>query len=88
MTRRASPAQARRLAVLFGEDCAQEVSRDGGDQPTIRALVARGWIEPTGASGLWPSGRHAYDEYRINAAGLRALEDYLRATREAREAAP
>lgn len=86
MTRRASPAQARRLAVLFGDERKERVPHGGAYYaPTIRALIDNGWMEPTGAGGTWPSGA-AYDDYQISPAGLRALEDHLRAAREKREA--
>jgi len=84
---RATPAQARRLADMFGgaggpvlkiSRCANFVT------PTDRVIVANGWAAPNGKSGTWPNDG-VYDEHQITDAGLRAIEDFLRRSRIKRE---
>ena len=78
--KRASAAQARRLALLWSEVGAWQdgthVSVSGWIEPTTLALLKRGWIEPNGKTGKFPSGDD-YAEHVISRAGIVALRDYL-----------
>lgn len=75
---KASPAQARLLARLWGENKAIGVCE--GSTATVVACVKRGWLKFNGtntktAAG-WPCAEH-----EVSAAGLLALETFLWETR-------
>jgi hypothetical protein len=71
-----SRAQARRLAHLFAGDGGVHVS-EGYTDASVSVLVNRAWVSETEDGGVYPSGR-AYKIWKINAAGLIALENFLR----------
>lgn len=78
---KASYAQAKALAVLFGKDTTSRVYGPGGyNPPTLTALVRNGWIIPTEKTGVSANGT-PYVEYKISHGGLEALERSLWAYR-------
>jgi hypothetical protein len=77
-----SAAQARRLAALFALEGEIRVST-GHTTSTDMACVKRAWVSDTGQVGTYPNGSQ-YSIWKINAAGLAALEDYLRERRTRR----
>lgn len=73
-----SEAQAKRLASIWVDhwDRACNLTVDGYNTPTDKALVRNGWIVPEGERGQWPSG-YFYQRHVISPEGLAALENYL-----------
>lgn len=79
---KASPAQAEFLANIFGGHKMQYNEHYASG--TEKRIVRNKWVSATGQSGLYPSGAMSTG-YAINAAGEKALEDYLRQRRCARQ---
>lgn len=73
--KKATAAQARLIARLFAHEEEISVSTEY-NSPTLAALVKNGWITDTGKIGQFPSGLE-FNFYRLNDAGLLALELHL-----------
>lgn len=76
MTARASLAQAKMLAWTFSHRSLQYSRDPHFNNPTIKAIIRNGWVSPNGRTDTWPSGA-LYDEYEINASGMKALALFL-----------
>jgi hypothetical protein len=68
-----SIAQAKRLAGLFSGDFFRASSFLS---PTDRTILKHGWVSATGETGTFPN-RAEFLIHKINADGLRALEQFL-----------
>ncbi|MBA3752930.1 MAG: hypothetical protein H0X01_02030 [Nitrospira sp.] len=69
-----SAAQARALAKSW---CGEPVSvSDNWNNATILAIKKRELIEPTGTTGVYPSGT-PFQQHRISLLGKGALADFL-----------
>lgn len=79
-TRKATAAQAKRLARIWG-DAGEVTSPDpagsGYVEPTTRALIRRGWLYPVGPGKPYPNGLPTW-VWRVSDNGLTALAEFLR----------
>jgi hypothetical protein len=76
VTKEAPPtdAQAKRLASMWGDNRTANIGK--WVDPTDRVLLRRGWLTPTGMTGIFPNGDEFF-VYRVAHEGLRALATYF-----------
>lgn len=80
--RKASAAQAKRIAQLFWSGHNVSVGEDRVNS-TDKALIAAGWLVDTGRRDLWPNGSPV-KIFQLHDSGLDALETFLSQLRYAR----
>ena len=77
MAKKASAAQAKRLAWLWSDGRSAHILHDGRyTSSTDLACAKRGWLAPTGHFDTYPNGAR-YEFYEVTTAGLHALGAYL-----------
>lgn len=84
---KASSAQAKLIASLWGRGKGVPVNANGRTDATTLACIKRGWLSPTMKRGTFPNGDE-FIEYQTSLDGLDALEQALAEARRDRLSRP
>ena len=71
-----SITQAKFLARVWGS-ATQKPAVGSSPDPTVKACIKNGWLEPIDQKGVFPNGQE-FERYDVSANGLRALAKALR----------